>query len=41
MSELFDSLERGLKQAVAHANNTKKARTKKNRHYRVAKIYSS
>ncbi|MBC1560110.1 type II toxin-antitoxin system MqsA family antitoxin [Listeria booriae] len=29
MSELFDSLERGLKQAVAHANNTKKARTKK------------
>ncbi|MBC1458308.1 helix-turn-helix domain-containing protein [Listeria newyorkensis] len=29
MTELFDSLERGLKQAVAHADNTKKARTKK------------
>lgn len=25
MTELFDSLERGLKQAVAHADNTKKS----------------
>ncbi|EUJ39304.1 hypothetical protein PWEIH_07786 [Listeria weihenstephanensis FSL R9-0317] len=29
MTELFDSLEKGLKQAIAHADNTKKARTKK------------